>query len=35
MFGFAEFVIFLAVLAIVIIILGVKSVSQGLEYTVE
>ena len=35
MFGFAEFVIFLAVLAIVIIILGVKSVTQGTEYTVE
>lgn len=35
MFGFAEFVIFLAVLAVVIVILGVKSVSQGLEYTVE
>ncbi len=35
MFGFAEFVIFLAVLAIVIVILGVKAVSQGSEYTVE
>lgn len=35
MFGFAEFVIFLAVLAIIIVILGVKSVSQGTEYTVE
>ena len=35
MFGFAEFVIFLAVLAIIIVILGVKAVTQGTECTVE
>lgn len=35
MFGFAELAIFLAVLAIIIVFLGVKAVPQGLEYTVE
>ena len=33
--GFATFVIGLAVLAIILIFLGVKSVPQGMEYTVE
>lgn len=35
MFGFAEFVIILLILAVVIVILGVKAVPQGLEFTVE
>lgn len=35
MFGFAEFVILLMVLAVIIVGLGVKSVKQGTEYTVE
>ncbi|MCW8917955.1 MAG: SPFH/Band 7/PHB domain protein [Gammaproteobacteria bacterium] len=33
--GFASFVLFLLVLAVVLVTLGVKSVSQGTEYTVE
>ncbi|MDS4060576.1 MAG: SPFH domain-containing protein, partial [Candidatus Contendobacter sp.] len=33
--GFAPFVIGLAILAIILIFLGVKSVPQGMEYTVE
>ena len=33
--GFALFVIFVLVLAMVLIFLGIKSVSQGMEYTVE
>jgi regulator of protease activity HflC (stomatin/prohibitin superfamily) len=33
--GFASFVLFLLVLAVVLVTLGVKSVPQGLEYTVE
>lgn len=33
--GFASFVVFLLVLAVVLVFLGVKSVSQGREYTVE
>lgn len=33
--GFASFVIFLLVLAVVLVFLGVKSVPQGREYTVE
>ena len=33
--GFASFVVFLLVLAIVLVTLGVKSVPQGMEYTVE
>ncbi len=35
MFGFQEFVILVLVLAIVLVIMGVKAVPQGLEYTVE
>ncbi|GAB4295525.1 MAG: SPFH domain-containing protein [Thiohalomonadaceae bacterium] len=33
--GFATFVLFLLVLAVVLVFLGVKSVPQGMEYTVE
>lgn len=33
--GFAAFVLFLLVLAVVLVFLGVKSVPQGMEYTVE
>jgi regulator of protease activity HflC (stomatin/prohibitin superfamily) len=33
--GFSSFVIFFLVLAVVIVLMGVKSVSQGREYTVE
>jgi regulator of protease activity HflC (stomatin/prohibitin superfamily) len=33
--GFASFVMFLLVLAVVLVFLGVKSVPQGMEYTVE
>lgn len=33
--GFASFVLFVLVLAIVLVFLGVKSVAQGMEYTVE
>ena len=33
--GFATFVVGLAVFAIILIFLGVKSVPQGMEYTVE
>lgn len=33
--GFASFVLFLLVLAVVVVFLGVKSVQQGMEYTVE
>ncbi|VAW76922.1 Protein QmcA (possibly involved in integral membrane quality control) [hydrothermal vent metagenome] len=35
MFGFQEFVILILVLAVVLVIMGVKSVSQGTECTVE
>ena len=35
MFGFQEFVILIVVLAIVLVIMGVKSVPQGTEYTIE
>jgi regulator of protease activity HflC (stomatin/prohibitin superfamily) len=35
MFGFQEFVILILVLAVVLVIMGVKSVPQGMEYTVE
>ena len=35
MFGFAEFAIFLVVLAVIIVFLGVKAVPQGTEFTVE
>ncbi|WP_297527929.1 SPFH domain-containing protein [Thiohalobacter sp.] len=35
MFGFQEFVILLAVLAVALVFAGVKSVPQGMEYTVE
>jgi len=35
MFGFQEFVILILVLAVVLVIMGVKSVPQGAEYTVE
>jgi regulator of protease activity HflC (stomatin/prohibitin superfamily) len=35
MFGFQEFVIFILVLAVVLVAMGVKSVPQGMEYTVE
>ncbi|GMQ88529.1 MAG: SPFH domain-containing protein [Gammaproteobacteria bacterium] len=35
MFGFSEFVILVLVLAVVLVIMGVKSVPQGTEYTVE
>jgi regulator of protease activity HflC (stomatin/prohibitin superfamily) len=33
--GFSSFVVFFLVLAVVIILMGVKSVKQGMEYTVE
>lgn len=33
--GFSSFVVFFLVLAIVIVLMGVKSVNQGMEYTVE
>jgi regulator of protease activity HflC (stomatin/prohibitin superfamily) len=33
--GFSSFVIFLLGLAVVLIFLGVKSIPQGMEYTVE
>ncbi|MDG4583009.1 MAG: SPFH/Band 7/PHB domain protein, partial [Candidatus Competibacter sp.] len=33
--GFSAFVVALAVLAVILILLGVKSVQQGMEYTVE
>jgi len=35
MFGFQEFVILILVLAVVLVAMGVKSVAQGTEYTVE
>ncbi len=35
MFGFQEFVILILVLAVALVIMGVKSVPQGMEYTVE
>ena len=35
MFGFQEFVILILVLAVVLVIMGVKSVPQGTEYTIE
>ena len=35
MFGFTEFAIFLLALAVIIVFLGVKSVPQGMEFTVE
>jgi regulator of protease activity HflC (stomatin/prohibitin superfamily) len=35
MFGFEEFVIAMVVLTIILVVLGVKSVDQGMEYTVE
>jgi len=35
MFGFQEFVILVLVLAVVLVIMGVKSVPQGREYTIE
>lgn len=35
MFGFQEFVIFILVLAVALVIMGVKSIPQGMEYTVE
>ena len=35
MFGFQEFVILILVLAVVLVAMGVKSVPQGMEYTVE
>lgn len=35
MFGFQEFVLIIMVLAVVLVIMGVKSVDQGMEYTVE
>ncbi len=35
MFGFQEFVILILVLAVVLVAMGVKSVPQGTEYTVE
>ncbi len=35
MFGFQEFVLLILVLAVVLVIMGVKSVPQGAEYTVE
>jgi len=35
MFGFQEFVILVLVLAVVLVIMGVKSVPQGSEYTIE
>ena len=35
MFGFQEFVLLILVLAVVLVIMGVKSVPQGSEYTIE
>ncbi len=35
MFGFQEFVLLIVVLAVVLVIMGVKSVPQGMEFTVE
>ena len=35
MFGFQEFVIFILILAVALVAMGVKSVPQGMEYTVE
>jgi len=35
MFGFQEFVILILVLAVVLVIMGVKAIPQGAEYTVE
>jgi regulator of protease activity HflC (stomatin/prohibitin superfamily) len=35
MFGFQEFVILILVLAVVLVAMGVKSIPQGSEYTVE
>ena len=35
MFGFQEFVILILVLAVVLVAMGVKSVPQGMEYTIE
>ena len=35
MFGFQEFVILILVLAVVLVAMGVKSIPQGMEYTVE
>jgi len=35
MFGFQEFVIFILVLAVALVAMGVKSIPQGMEYTVE
>ena len=35
MFGFQEFVLLILVLAVVLVIMGVKSVPQGREYTIE
>jgi regulator of protease activity HflC (stomatin/prohibitin superfamily) len=35
MFGFQAFVLFILVLAVALVIMGVKSVPQGMEYTVE
>jgi regulator of protease activity HflC (stomatin/prohibitin superfamily) len=35
MFGFQEFVILILVLAVVLVIMGVKAVPQGAEYTIE
>lgn len=35
MFGFQEFVLLILVLAVVLVAMGVKSVPQGMEYTVE
>jgi len=33
--GFSAFVVAVAILAIILVFLGVKSVAQGMEYTVE
>lgn len=35
MFGFQEFVLLFVILAVVLVVMGVKSVPQGMEYTVE
>ena len=35
MFGFQEFAILILVLAVALVIMGVKSIPQGTEYTVE
>jgi regulator of protease activity HflC (stomatin/prohibitin superfamily) len=35
MFGFQEFVLLIVVLAVVLVIMGVKSIPQGMEFTVE